>query len=883
MADLTGEGHSPEAGESDSLFGDPADIMDTSDGVNDPESETAKLLNEISSALEFGFESLPLDVQASNMRFQLDNDVERFHQQLDEFFENRTLDIFLLENPDSRYIANKLFGERHRYLAELTLQDPSLSPAEALLTPKEGMESEQDDDNQVDPLTGNLYAVRTMSSPTSAKALRRSQIRPSGQYPILRLTGDSEPEIMPRSPVDQPRPRRVTRSPDDTRGQLPVVAEYSILGDLPTADPNDDGPQIETEYPTLSQWLRNWSGPAGVNTSADVNLHDYKGWKIEAPMIMLTRAKNFLTDEDVDRTVDWPSKFAELAEYFLYLEDNLSGEDWNEDLHEAQKMLNTHWLFEQYHYGRPILTLDFPHVWPEKSERLPRLPGSLIVEDPKGPMGDDMGERKLLLTEARSAHDFQYSMPREALKTFLHAYVVDASEFWTNRGERPHPVRGEDAWLSEAERNFSMVKCDNDYYDQCVQGGMETTAGLLEAECRFKPSPNEIAQLPLDSSEVDVHSLQSFAKFRSARRAALQQCLNTFDNYMHCIVSTSWRTLLLPPPKIPDEEPGIIFPTIQVKNIPEKEARDPFNYTLGYKWYVNEERKWGEWVREYSTKGAFGERGWAHRDDPIMDLPVNFKGPYVEHFMDREMKKVFDLLRTCRILHQRLKRAQRWTPRTFIENVLSSIERGIENKDPSTASLDVEFRSNEYRKNVPGQCKPRPPRTQQPKDKQSGDISRELDEPMDVAPGKDHSDNGLSDVEESDDESEHLSEHNSESEPEDEGRYASGHELPKFTHIRPEEVKWLHFVGGPSVNERSLNKKETPSRLAQLFESRVDEMLKDPNADSLFCDPHPIAFGEFLDKINQDAKKPIQRHQFTRQDAIMHTKWLHNEGKFLSR
>ncbi|KAH7153207.1 hypothetical protein EDB81DRAFT_882147 [Dactylonectria macrodidyma] len=895
MADPAGEGLSPKARDSASLFGDSADIMDTSDDLNDPESDTIKLLNEISSALEFSFDSLPPEVQASYMHFQRDNDAERFHQQLDEFFGNRMLDVFLLENPDSRYIANKLFGKQHSYLADPTLRDPSLSPAEALFTHEEGMESEQDDDNQADPPTGHLYAVRTISSPTSAKASRRSRNRNLGPNPIIRLTGDSQPESMPTPTPDQPRSRLVTRAPEITR-RLPSVSEFSILRELYTADFND-GPQAETENLDLSGWLRNWLGPPGVDTSEDANLHDYNGWKIEAPKIMLIRAKNFLADEDVDRTVDWPTKFAELAEYFQYLEENLNGEDWNEDLYEAKKMLNTHWLFEQYHYGCPKLTLDFPNVWPAKSERLPLLPGALIVEDPKGPIGDDMGERQLLVTEIRSAHDVQYNMPREALKTFLHAYVVDASEFWTNRAERPHPVRGADALLSEEERRFNMVKCDDQYYDRCIQGGMKTTARLLATECEFRPSPDDIAQLPSDSSKVDVQSLQSFAKFRGARRAALQQCLNTFDNLMHPVVSTSWRALILPPPQIPDEEPGIIFPTIQAKHIPEKEARDPFSYTLGYRWYINEERKWGEWVREYSTKGAFGERAWAHRDDPIMDLPVNFKGPYVEHFMDREMKKVFDLLRTCGRLHQRLKRAERWAPRVFLRNVLSLIERGIENKDPLTANLQVDFRSNEYRKKLPGQYKPRPPRPQRPpKDKP--------DESMESAPAEDQSDDdppGIvldeesehlsehdsdSDLKDelgryaSDQESESLSEHDSDSEPEDEsGRYASGRELPKYIHIRPEEVKWLHFVGGPSINEKYFLKKKTSNRLARLFEGRVDEMLEDLDADSLFSSTKPVAFDKFMFELNQDAEKPIKRHQFTREDALGHITWLIDGGK----
>lgn len=52
MADPAGEGLSPKARDSASLFGDSADIMDTSDDLNDPESDTIKLLSESNIRLD---------------------------------------------------------------------------------------------------------------------------------------------------------------------------------------------------------------------------------------------------------------------------------------------------------------------------------------------------------------------------------------------------------------------------------------------------------------------------------------------------------------------------------------------------------------------------------------------------------------------------------------------------------------------------------------------------------------------------------------------------------------------------------------------------------------------------------------------------------------
>ncbi|KAH6999824.1 hypothetical protein EDB80DRAFT_583354 [Ilyonectria destructans] len=557
----------------------------------------------------------------------------------------------------------------------------------------------------------------------------------------------------------------------------------------------DSSPQPESQRSAISDLFRNWLHPKGIDTSGDVNLHDYKGWKIEAPKIMLTRAKHFLADEDVDRTVDWPQKFAELAEYFSYLEQNFQGEDWGEDLHEAVKMLHTHWVFEQYHYGRPELTLDFPNVWPDQSKRLPQLPGTNFTMEAEDLSDDPMGQRKLILTKIKSAHDFQYQLPRDILKIYINAYGSDAREFWNPQARSP-PAAGSEGAEELPEPPLNMVKCDNEYYDRCIQGGMKTTSDLMKEECKFKFSGDDIIRSPSGPSQLSVQSLESFAKFRGARRAALEQCLNIFNNAENRLVSSSWNTLMLPSPKVPEEAPGILFPGIEVRDIPKDEARDPLSYTLAHNWFVKEDHKWAQWARPHSIKGAYGERLWRHRDDPIMDLPVNYKGPYVEHFMDTEMKRVFDLLRSCGILHQRLQRAQRWAPRYFLADVLKLVENMSEHGSVSEEEL------------------PRP--------KESGG---------------------------------------------------------NLMHLRPEEEKWLHFLGGPSINKKLIHEEQTSGRLELLFEARVDEMLDNIDPNALFRDTKPVTLDEFLTELNRGAQGPVRRHQFSGQDAIKHAKRLSKKGK----
>lgn len=665
----------------------------------------------------------------------------------------------------------------------------------------------------------------------------------------------------------------ITRSPGSQHSE--DMPDYEILGDLGDLSNMelDSSPQPESQGPAISDLFRNWLHPKGIDTSGDVNLHDYKGWKIEAPKIMLTRAKHFLADEDVDRTVDWPHKFAELAEYFSYLEQNFQGEDWGEDLHEAVKMLHTHWVFEQYHYGRPELTLYFPNVWPDQSKRLPQLPGTNFTMEAEDLSDDSMGERKLLLTKLKSAHDFQYQLPRDILKIYIKAYESDAREFWNPQAGSP-PAAGAEGAEESPEPPLNMVKCDNEYYDRCIQGGMKTTSNLMKEECKFKFSGDDIIRSPSGPSQLSVQSLESFAKFRGARRAALEQCLNIFNNAENRLVSSSWNTLMLPSPKVPEEAPGILFPGIEVRDIPKDETRDPLSYTLAYNWFLKEDHKWAQWARPHAIKGAYGERLWRHRDDPIMDLPVNYKGPYVEHFMDTKMKRVFDLLRSCGTLHQRLRRAQRRAPRDFLADVLKLVESGINNED--TAGLNLNFRDNEYRQDSSKQSEidKGPPKEKEPIAESPVAESPELDEPMDDSSEVSEATDPLN---ASDGHFEDMSEHGSVSEEELPKPKESGGNL---MHLRPEEEKWLHFLGGPSINNKKLvHEEQTSGRLELLFEARVDEMLDNIDPDALFRDTKTVTLDEFLTELNQGAQGPVRRHQFSDQDAIKHAKRLSKKGK----
>lgn len=441
----------------------------------------------------------------------------------------------------------------------------------------------------------------------------------------------------------------------------------------------------------IANWLRDWLLENGTCSTVDNSLHPYKGWKIDSPRIQLSRAKNFLSDEDVDRTLDWPRKFAELAEYFAYLLKNYQGEDWGTDLYEAINMLHTHWVFEQHHYGRPKLDLTFLRTIPRWSKRLSNLPGSEVIFE--GKCSDTMGERKLLHQKIQPGHDCHYDMPREVLERYLLDFETDTHPFWDSMNEpMPREDRLDDDTLNEEDQCFNMAFTENAMYDACMGKGLTTTLHQLDETGPFIfDAEADLVEKPNGMIQPTIDSLRGFSEFRGARRAALQQCLNQFNSYENIYACNSWRTLALPEPEKPAQKhAGLIIPTVQVSDVPKEASRDPFSYTLAFKWFLEAENKWsqfvsGEAMEDTNKLALLRKKG----DDNLTEIPASFRAPYGHDDMDSRMRDTREFLKRCRCLHAGLKRASRKAPREFITDVLRLVQEGIDGKD--WKRLDLAF------------------------------------------------------------------------------------------------------------------------------------------------------------------------------------------------
>ncbi|KAF4981215.1 hypothetical protein FZEAL_2945 [Fusarium zealandicum] len=834
-----------------------------------------KLLETIALSFHFDFESLPPEAQRAHLQLQEDNRFSLFATTLRSLLRNHTLDNFLLRSPACLGAAAELFGQypsfglqelcqatginyeqeaaprRHRasfgrryrprrHASHRNSRRRSDDPAECKFLPYFRPSWTHLTITIAAP-SARLASTITVGSRTRTQDNRRTQTHgwaqtdqsvpiqsiqvaggPSTAIPSTRLQAGST--RIPTNAVEKETEPASTKKPlipgfvISTRTRPPLMP---LGGNEQQRDPvtrqsrqTDVGAPRETQSRQQynETWLRDILNRQGDSTRQFV-LHPYKGWKIEAPSIQIRRAKNFLADEDIDRTVDWSRKFAELAEYFSYLLHNYQGEEWGPDLHEAIDMLHTHWVFEQYQYGEPKLNLKFRNEWPKQSKRLPRLPGGEItIEGRDGPGEDDMGERKLLFNKIRSVHDVHYEMPSEVLEQHLEEYGQDARRFWSRTGD-VKPRQDSDP----SNRGFNMVQLENSAFEKCIFQDNKFTSNQLQ---ELSTHPDSAEKQPDGQVKPSIGSLGNFAKFRGTRRAALQQCLSQFGNQENLSVCNVWRTLALPLPKAPNKpDAGIIFPVMQVAEVPEKAARDPFSYTIGHKWLLEAEGYWANWVRDHSIKEAYGHKRWARRKEPIMDLPCNFKGPFSQNTLDTHMKKTAALLSRCYILRTGLSSAQKKAPRGFLRKVQEFVLHGLDGT--AWNSLGLDFRGNEF-----------------------------VDGPSEMAHIRPKEEEFL--------------------------RFLAGRS------VNADMFGIKQRVDADQDEDEEMSdaeEEDQPGPHAQLFEERVEKMMNDPSPVSLFSNSGPKDFQAFVQELNIDCGGPVKRWRFSYKEAMAETEALANKGK----
>ncbi|KAK1254583.1 hypothetical protein MKX08_008578 [Trichoderma sp. CBMAI-0020] len=455
--------------------------------------------------------------------------------------------------------------------------------------------------------------------------------------------------------------------------ELEMTIERPDTGE--NADRDEDGDESMDYESEPSQKLNQRPGtpipPAGSP------LQPYKDWHIEGPRIQLARATNFLADCDVDRTADWKHKIAELTEYLAYLGSQAQGdEDWFHDLEDVHNMLHAHAIFENYHHGEQQLIVDFPtNIWPTQSKRLPPLPGPEITLRPG--RRDMTAPRRLLHADVTSAYDQQYELPAEILKRdYLEPYWEDSEKLWAAGP------------CADSTEPANLAACENEAYEECMDGDMAQTVKFLEGKGSFRPPQSHDSAL-----KVNRGTLEAFARFRGGKRAAVQHCLNIFSHDENRRMCSSLRVLALPEPvdeKKKKSDAGVFFTTKKLASPPEKESRDPWAYTRSYQQFKNEQLHWAQRVKGNSIEESTGI------NEVSIDLAKNWKGPVLSDPMSPDMRKTYEHLRRCQKIQQGLKRAANRAPRDFIARLLEAVEAGLAGKRSAPKEMNLLFGEHEY-------------------------------------------------------------------------------------------------------------------------------------------------------------------------------------------
>ncbi|UKZ75918.1 hypothetical protein TrVFT333_003614 [Trichoderma virens FT-333] len=631
------------------------------------------ILKKIRDVLSRNFDKLPSEFQ------QLDASKRPgdLLQRLNLVVQDHDLDDFLQQHPSSRQLFSQLFGCRYPYLEEHNLRGSGSSNLTSKDALSECVNAYNVSDSLHDESVGNLATTRPLSL-QELEIVERMY-----QHIDTLLSKESVSKAIQGVQNMEPPLEAATAecfaNLSDISQRFQKEFQKKIFGQMPAKS----GIELEKNIGSSSS-REDTDKDGGLRES--INVEDeltYKGWYIEGPRIQLARAKNFLADGDINRTVDWKRKCAEIMDYCGHLQSKFRGEDWIHDVDEVLYMLVAHRIFEGYYYGKPQLIVNFPtDFWPKRSTRLPQLDGPNIeFRAESSQKHDSTSPRRLLHVDVTSAHDRQYEMPTDVLRRdYLEPYLNDCENFWATGP------------FADATEPINLAASENKIYEDCMKGGMAKTARFLASKDSFLP-PHQSHDSAL---RVKRETLEGFARFRGGKRAALQQCLNVFNHDENRKMCTPLRVLTLP--ELPVEkkpDAGIIYTNKMLANPPEKESRDPWAYTRAYQWFKKEELRWAQWTREHVIKESFGHKQRLQSDKPVMELPQNWKGPVLPDLMDRDMKKTYEFLRRCQKILQGLKRAEKRAPRHFITRLLEAVDIGTVMK-PVSKEMKLRFGEHEY-------------------------------------------------------------------------------------------------------------------------------------------------------------------------------------------
>jgi len=462
--------------------------------------------------------------------------------------------------------------------------------------------------------------------------------------------------------------------------------------EMDIVDSEGEGSAIREAY--NENWLVDRLRATGDDTAEDLQTHMYKGWLMPAPRVCLIRICNFLSAEDIDCTIGWREKIAEIDEYLVQLSSDYdkapaNGKpSWSFELREAIEALKVHETFEKYYYGKRDLVLDFDASGKKESGRL-RTRKGVGLEMHRGKMFDSdlYAPRQLVHREHQAFISDRYKIPSRLLKAFLEELWSDECLLWETPKRTIEPTNTQplvsDAFhrvIPNKRIAYNLADVEDKAFISNIRRGPHVTAANLSGNHSFTLNPTVIHH---DSTFDGQHEEQlfRFAQFRGATRAGLMSALRFIGGMQKelAAVESPWRRVALPPKalrrKHADGFPGLVYkPDHRVEN-PEPHDLDPMAYLFWHGKLLEIEqdvatRTAGE-VSELERKSRAGRDQERHVTVPTK----NARGPFIPSMVNCEREMDEDLVKALEKIHRRLKTTHRMAPREATEQCLDLIDR----------------------------------------------------------------------------------------------------------------------------------------------------------------------------------------------------------------
>ena len=205
--------------------------------------------------------------------------------------------------------------------------------------------------------------------------------------------------------------------------------------------------------------------------------------------------------------------------------------------------------------------------------------------------------RRRLYEMVEGIQGAQYGMPGDDLvDCYLKRYRVDACDFWADTKSRSKQQ------MQQSTR-LNVMRHENEHYEACMREGMGPTAKFLLHQRSFGFSPDDIVTAKDGTRTTTDEQLKSLARWRGGKRAAVQQCLNVFDNCENRVVGNLCRKLVVrPSARRPRQDADAVADSKMLDDPSEETPGDSGAYSKWYGWFVKERRRCAELARGTAIK-----------------------------------------------------------------------------------------------------------------------------------------------------------------------------------------------------------------------------------------------------------------------------------------